>query len=119
MPTTDPERAQFITALRDLARYLSDHPDVPVPDIGKDILVFVPDGTDDEERALVDQAATALDVAVAERNGHYMASRAFGPRLSYTVLTISTAARAEHQARQSYCANITTAPAPAPAATAA
>jgi hypothetical protein len=113
MSTIDPERADFITALRDLAAYLIDHPDVPVPDVGKDILVFVPDGTDDEERALVDQAATALDVAVTERNGHYMASRAFGPRLSYTVLTISTAARADYQAQMSYCANITTTPAPA------
>lgn len=113
MPTTDPERTEFIAALRDLARYLTDHPDVPVPDTEREILVFVPDGTDAEERAAVDQAAAVLDVPVAERNGHYKASRAFGPSLTYTVVTISTAARAEYKARQSYCDNITTAPGPA------
>ena len=113
MPTTGPERALFITGLRDLADYLTDHPDVPVPDTDRDIVVFVPDGTDDEERGHVDQAASVLDVPVAERSGHYKASRAFGPLLTYTVLTISAAARAEHQAQQSYCDNITAGPAPA------
>ena len=113
MPTTDPERTDFITALRDLADYLTDHPDVPVPDFEREILVFVPDGTDAEERAAVDQAAAVLGVPVAERNGHYKASRAFGPLLTYTVLTISTAARADHTARMSYCDNITAAPGPA------
>jgi len=119
MPTTDPERAQFITALRDLARYLTEHPDVPDPDHGDEIHVFAPDGTDAEERASVDQAAKALGVPIAERNGHYKASRAFGP-LTYTVVTISTAARADHKARMSYCNNVSADLAPAdPAVTAA
>lgn len=105
---TSAERAQFIAALRDLAGYLADHPEVPVPDTGRKILVFAPAGSDGEERSYVDQAAAALGVTVTEGGGHYRATRDFGP-LAYTVVTISAAARARHDAQMSYCDNITAA----------
>jgi len=101
----DAQRTRFIAAFRDLADYLTNHQDVPTPDVSREILVFAAGSTDAERRGLVDQAARALGVAAAGHDGHYTASREFGP-LTYTILTISSAAMAEANARDSYWANI-------------
>jgi hypothetical protein len=109
MLTDGSERARYITGLRDLADYLTDHPGAPVPRHRTEINVFPPNGSEAEERAYVDQAATALDVTAEDDRGHYQACRSFGP-LAYNVLTISTEARARYQAAMSYYGHVTPAP---------
>ena len=52
-------------------------------------------------RAAVDQLAAVLGTTAHDMNGHYAADTLFGP-LTYRVITISDAARAEHRARTSY-----------------
>lgn len=113
-------RARFTAALRQLADHLDAHPDIPVPGTPK-FLVFPPHhAAEPERRGFVDQAAAALGVTAADDNyGHYLAIRRFGP-LVFEVLEISDAARARHQAEDSYRGNISAAlPAITPAATAA
>jgi hypothetical protein len=75
------ERSLLIGGLRALARYLEDNPDVSAPR-WTDMIVFPPDGTDDEMRAEIDRIAARIGTQPEDRTaerGHYMASRGFGP----------------------------------------
>jgi hypothetical protein len=99
------DRAALVAGLRALAAFLAAHPDVPVPQsYHVQDITFFPDGsTDDERRAAVDLIGHALGVPAADPHGHghYQAERAFGP-VAYRALTISTAATARADARNSY-----------------
>lgn len=78
---TDDERARLIAGFRALADFLKDHPDVPAPRWA-DVMVFPPDGTDDEMRAEIDAIAARIEAKAMDRDkehGHYTASRHFGP----------------------------------------
>ena len=94
----DDPRAAFIKALRDLAVFLTDHPDVPIP--RRERLTVFPHGTDDEERAAVDAAAEAMGVTpvVNAENTHYRAVVAFGP-LEFEVLAITAQEMTDYQER--------------------
>ena len=75
------ERARLIAGFRALADFLQDHPDVPAPRWA-DVMVFPPDGTDEEMRAEINQIAARIGTEPADRTadrGHYTASRNFGP----------------------------------------
>ena len=73
------DRNRFIDGLRALAQFLNDHPDVPAPRWA-DVLVFPPDGTDEEKRAEIDVIASRIGAEpLAIVNGHYSASLTFGP----------------------------------------
>jgi hypothetical protein len=106
-PTADPgPRAALIAGLLDLACFLESHPDVPVSDLSAgNTLVWFPDhgADDDEQRAAVDAAASALGVKAEDprRSGHYGAERAFGP-VVYRVVMLSSAATARYDAENSY-----------------
>jgi hypothetical protein len=82
------DRTAFIAGLRDLADYLSVHPDVPTPRHLSPLNVF-PEGTSSgERRAAVDAAAAVFGAATLDRgNGHYLTEREFGP-VTYCVITI-------------------------------
>jgi hypothetical protein len=83
MPVTyyanDDERCRLIDGLRAVVQFLQDHPDVPAP-CWVDILVFPPDGLDEEKRAEIDVIASRIGAEASESAGsHYSCSVSFGP----------------------------------------
>jgi hypothetical protein len=94
-------RAKFINGLRDLALFLDTNIGFPVPPYGDTIHVFPEGLTDAERRAAVDRLAAIMGTTAKDENGHYKADAQFGP-ITYQVVAISDAARAEHRARYSY-----------------
>lgn len=73
------ERNHLIDGLHSVAKFLTDHPDVPAPRWA-DVLVFPPDGTGEDERAEIDVIASRIGVEPVETiSGHYSASLSFGP----------------------------------------
>jgi hypothetical protein len=96
MSSTNPDdRAAFIDGLLALACFLEAHPEAPAPRAFDDAVIMhvFPDGdTDNERRAAVDSAATALGAtAAASRpdSRHYLFNLRFGP-VTYCMVTIST-----------------------------
>lgn len=94
--TDDDPRAAFIRALRELAVFLTDHPDVPIPS-HETLNVFSRAATDAEERAMVDAAAKAMGTTAAG-DTHYEAKLRFGP-LGYEVTAISHQHMADYEER--------------------
>jgi len=73
------ERSRLIDGLHAVAQFLQDHPDVPAPRWG-DVLVFPPDGPDEEKRAEIDVIAARIGAETSESTGgHYSCSISFGP----------------------------------------
>jgi hypothetical protein len=75
------EHSSLIVGLRDLADFLEENPEVPAPRWA-DVLVFPPDGTDKEMKTEIERVAILIDGTVSDQaadNGHYTASRKFGP----------------------------------------
>jgi hypothetical protein len=73
------ERGRLIDGLRAVAQFLHDHPDIPAPRWA-DVLVFPPDGPDEEKRAEVDVIASRIGAETSESTGgHYSCSVSFGP----------------------------------------
>jgi hypothetical protein len=90
----DQERARLIAGLRDLAEFLDQNPQVPAPRY-TDLLVFSSRGTDAEMFAEVDVIAVQVGVTASQNDtpdGHYIASRYFGP-VQYRAVAIPQAAR--------------------------
>ncbi len=76
---SEDERSLLIDGLRAVAQFLQDHPDVPAPRWA-DVLVFPPDGPDEEMRAEIDVIAAHIGVETSESaRGHYSCSMSFGP----------------------------------------
>jgi hypothetical protein len=81
------ERSCLIDGLRAVAQFLQDHTDVPVPR-WTDVLVFPPDGPDEEKRAEIDIIAARIGAEASESTGgHYSCSISFGP-VEYRVVAI-------------------------------
>ncbi|TCN36862.1 hypothetical protein EV644_11226 [Kribbella orskensis] len=95
------ERAELIRGLFELAAFVADHPEVPVPAV----TACVPTRYDgwDAERSLVDDVADALGVEAEFRagGGHYEAERLFGPVRAYC-LSITPEHMAVYEAWSSY-----------------
>ena len=92
--TDDQERTRLIAGLRDLAEFLDQNPQVPAPRY-TDLLVLPPRGTDAETFAEVDVIAGQIGVTASQNDtpdGHYIASRYFGP-VQYRAVAIPQAAR--------------------------
>ncbi|MBV9405188.1 MAG: hypothetical protein JO211_07575 [Acidobacteriaceae bacterium] len=88
------ERDRLIAGLRALADFLEDHSDVPAP-CWADVLIFPPDGTDDEMRAEIDTIAARIEARATDEgsaHAHYVASRSFGP-VEYRAVAIPRARR--------------------------
>ena len=93
------ERARLIAGFRALADFLQDHPDVPAPRWA-DVMVFPPDGTEEEMRTEIDQVAARVGTEPVDRTadyGHYTASRNFGP-VEYRAVTICAYGRPDQRA---------------------
>jgi hypothetical protein len=92
----DQERARLIAGLRDLAEFLDQNPQVPAPRY-TDLLVFPSRGLDAEMFAEVDVIAEQIGVTASQNDtpdGHYIASRDFGP-VQYRAVAIPQAARSD------------------------
>src|SRR5487761_666248 len=91
------ERAALIAGLRELAEFLDRKPQVPAPRY-TDLLVFPTRGTDAEMFAEIDVIAEQIGVTAAQNDtpdGHYIASRDFGP-VQYRAVAIPHSARREN-----------------------
>ncbi len=93
------KRSLFIAGLRDLATYLESHPDVPAP-LNLDAMVFPDRDSDSAMCAEIERIAKIIGASVTD-DGHYRASRSFGP-VTYSVVAILAEARARHDALLSY-----------------
>jgi hypothetical protein len=88
------ERARLIAGLRELADYLDQNPQVPLP-WRADMLVFPPEGTDAEMFAEIDVIARLIGVTASDADspaGHYSAVRDFG-QVQYRAVAIPSSAR--------------------------
>jgi hypothetical protein len=88
------ERSRLTAGLRELAEFLDQNPQVPVPR-SAELLVFPPDGTDAEMFAAIDAIAElvgATPSAAGSPAGHYSAVRGFGP-VQYRAVAIPHSAR--------------------------
>jgi hypothetical protein len=75
------ERSNLIAGLRDLADFLEGRPEVPAPRWA-DVMVFPRHSTEAQMKAAIDAIATLIDTDINDEtaeNGHYTASREFGP----------------------------------------
>jgi hypothetical protein len=93
------ERARLIAGFRALADFLQDHPDVPAPRWA-DVMVFPPDGSEEEMRREIDRVAARIGTEPADRTadyGHYAVSRSFGP-VEYRAVAICGYARPDQYA---------------------
>jgi hypothetical protein len=101
------ERRDLIAGLRALADLLESSADIPAPPVA-DVLVFPPNGPDEEIYAEVDRTAALIGAEVNDRTaaqGNYTASRRFGP-VEYRAVAIPSRARAYHNAWTSYSGNV-------------
>ena len=95
------ERAELIRGLFELAAFVADHPEVPLPDVRASIF---PRGDDfAAEAGEVDRVAAAFGVEAKVRagGGHYGAVRTFGP-VEMLCLAVTREHMAAHQALMSY-----------------
>ena len=91
---SDDERDRLIGGLRALAQFLQDHPDIPAPR-WTDVLVFPPDGSDEQQRAEIDVIASRIGTETRESaRGHYSCSISFGP-VKYRAVAIPVNANKE------------------------
>jgi hypothetical protein len=98
MPVTyyaiDDERDRLISGLRALAQFLQDHPDIPAPR-WIDVLVFPPDGPDEQRRAEIDVIASRIGTGTDKStSGHYSCSISFG-HVQYRAVAIPVNANKE------------------------
>ncbi len=90
----DEQRVRLIAGLRDLADFLDQNPDVPVPRRA-DLLVFPPEASDAEMFAEIDTIAELIGSTASDAyspHGHYSAVRDFGP-VQYRAIAIPYNAR--------------------------
>jgi hypothetical protein len=93
-------RQAVIDGLRELADFLTEHPDVPV---GTWTLLYHARGTDEEKRAEVDRVAAILGVTAGSPGtpDHYLADREFGG-ITYEALAITDEHMRRYVAASSY-----------------
>jgi hypothetical protein len=92
------ERAKLIAGLRWLVAFLDQNPQVPAPRYA-DLLVFPAKGTDTETFAEIDIIAEQIGVTATRNDtpdGHYIASRNFGP-VQYRAVAIPHSARRDRE----------------------
>jgi hypothetical protein len=92
------ERQRLIAGLRELADFLDQNAQVPAPRYA-DVLVFPDRGTEAEMFAEIDVIAGQIGVTAKQNetpDGHYIASRYFGP-VQYRAVAIPQVARHEDE----------------------
>ena len=102
-----PQRRDLIHGLRMLADLLESCPEIPAP-YATDVLVFPPDGPDEDICAEIDRIAVLIGAESHDqiaKYGHYTATRSFG-RVQYRALAILSRTRASHDAWASYSGSV-------------
>ncbi|RBQ16937.1 hypothetical protein DP939_28185 [Spongiactinospora rosea] len=97
-------RTALISGLRDMADFLHDNPDIPVPRSDVSVLHFPARSEDAEMCAQVDHIAALLDSAIDQEDaayGHYSTGIRFGP-VEYRAVAVLAERRARHEALISY-----------------
>jgi len=104
MLEVSPQRAALIRGLFELAAFVADHPEVPLPDVRVNIF---PGGEDYvADVAIVNDVAESLGVTAGfGAFGHYRAVRRFGP-VEVQSVAISHEAMEAHRAHMSYSDNV-------------
>jgi hypothetical protein len=90
----DEQRVRLVAGLRDLADFLDQNPDVPVP-WETDLLVFPSEASDAEIFAEIDTIAELIGSTASDEGsprGHYSTVRDFGP-VRYRAIAIPYRAR--------------------------
>lgn len=107
------DRNAIITGLRDLADFLDARPDIPITGCVP-LYHFAARGTDADQRAEIEQIAALLGTPIEAQTpyGHYVTTISFGP-IQYRAVAITAAARARHDADDSYRGCIQPDPTPA------
>ncbi|MGY4772880.1 hypothetical protein ACXC9Q_38750 (plasmid) [Kribbella sp. CWNU-51] len=104
------EHAELIRGLFELAAFVADHPELPVPNVhGRFYLPWElrRQGWYGAERDLVDELAAALGVVPEDDrdSGHYSAERYMGP-IRVVSVAITVQAMARYEATMSYSDNV-------------
>ncbi len=102
-----PQRRDLIHRLRMLADLLESCPEIPAP-YATDVLVFPPDGPDEDICAEIDRIAVLIGTESHDqiaKYGHYTATRSFG-RVQYRALAILSRTRASHDACASHSGSV-------------
>ncbi|MFE0153183.1 hypothetical protein ACFWY5_39010 [Nonomuraea sp. NPDC059007] len=98
-------RAQLIADLRQFARYLEEHPALPVSQYGVVSLSFNPiSDTDAEAIAEVERVAALHGLPVRRRSGQHFATLVLGS-VEYSIVAIEQEAEDAYDAHQSYRSN--------------
>lgn len=109
------ERAELISGLYELAAWVADHPELPVPRVEARIYTGDPASAWEPRAALVELAAASLDVEPQWRagGGHYTAEGSFGP-VAFSATAITGEHMAAYHAHMSYRDNVTPDPTDVP-----
>jgi hypothetical protein len=99
------EHAAVIRGLFELAAFVADHPELPVPAVR--VVFWPPSRNEDFEAACreVDQVGAVLGIEPQLNNGHYAVTTGFGP-VEVTSSAISSETMAAHTAHMSYADNV-------------
>ncbi|WP_433019954.1 hypothetical protein [Kribbella sp. CA-294648] len=99
------ERAALIRGLFELAAFVADHPELPLPSV--DAGMFPREASFSDEVAVVDRVAAGLGVTAGLRagGGQYTAAKSFGPVRVYA-MTSTPEHQAAYQAHMSYKNNV-------------
>ncbi|MFI0425257.1 hypothetical protein [Spongiactinospora sp. 9N601] len=97
-------RTALISGLRDMADFLHDNPNIPVPRSDVSVLHFPAWAQDAEMCAHVDHIAALLGTEIDQEDaayGHYSTGIRFGP-VEYRAVAVLAERRARHEALLSY-----------------
>ena len=94
-------RAQVSVGLRELARYIWEHPDLPVPS-QVTILYSIPGSDDAAGHAEAKRIAGMLGTFATEENEEATARRGFGTRVTYEACYLDSGRMARFYALNSY-----------------
>lgn len=99
------DRAALIRGLFELAAFVADHPEVPLPFVTAGL--YPRQGSFDDQVAAVDQVADALGVTagLSASGGHYTARKGFGP-VEVTAMATTPERDAAYAAHMSYRDNV-------------
>jgi hypothetical protein len=93
--------ARLAQGLRDAARYIETHPDLPVP-FTVDVHYCIPAATDKDGEDEAYRIAAMLGVEVTGDESSSEAHREFGPAVKYRAVYVTRDAMAAHYALHSY-----------------
>jgi hypothetical protein len=99
------QHAAVIRGLFELAAFVADHPELPVPAVR---VVFWPSSRHEDFEAAcreIDQVGAVLGAELKLNNGHYAVTTGFGP-VEVTSFAISSDTMAAHTAHMSYADNV-------------